>query len=110
MSAKHTPGPWVVIEREDEANCYSLVQPSEHWLAAIRFNGELMPAVQAATACLIGAGPDMLAALKAVEWSAERRVEKHPVSCCPVCRGEFSIGHEDDCAIDAAIAKAEGRE
>lgn len=57
---------------------------------------------------LAAAAPDLLAALKAVEFSLTDK--------CPMCvgwdcgpSGETPLAHTKDCALAAAIAKAEGR-
>ena len=53
---------------------------------------------------------EMYAALKAVEWGGSG---DHPLTageaCCPSC-GSFSDDHEEGCLLDAALAKAQGRE
>jgi hypothetical protein len=59
---------------------------------------------------LIAAAPELLDALKAVEWNG------HGMARCPMCfgwdsknGGEGDKRHSKDCKLAAAIAKAEGR-
>ena len=63
-----------------------------------------------AAAIVARAAPDMLAVLKAVEFVGERDLEDGYVpAACPFCQGEMNAGHQDGCALAAAIAKAGGR-
>ena len=55
------------------------------------------------------AAPELLAALRAVEW-----VEEAPSGemgfYCPSCRAEKREGHYDDCQLAQALARASGEE
>jgi hypothetical protein len=63
-----------------------------------------------AAAMAARAAPDMLAVLKAVEFVGERDLEDGYVpAACPFCQGAMDAGHQDGCALAAAIAKAGGR-
>jgi hypothetical protein len=67
-------------------------------------------AVQWANAFLIAGAPDLLAALRAVEWggSADCEVGGYEPAC-PSCDAAKSSGeHHADCKLRAAIAKATG--
>lgn len=58
---------------------------------------------------LFAAAPDLLATLKSVEWSGQDDDgEGTLVPCCPSCGACEDDGHEDLCAVKAAIAKAKG--
>lgn len=50
---------------------------------------------------LAAAAPDLFRALLAVEWSANPGGRE-----CPTCSGMTGLGHEPDCALDAALKKA----
>ena len=64
-----------------------------------------------ANAKLFAAAPDMLAALKSIEWGGDDPDEYGDmVACCPYCGAFKQYGqHYADCAVDAAIRKAGGR-
>lgn len=51
-------------------------------------------------------GPELLAALKAVEWAGDVCIDS---GLCPSCANSPDEGHEYNCALAVAIAKAEGR-
>lgn len=53
------------------------------------------------TARLFAAAPELLAALKDVEWA--------DFGSCPQCGMGQAKGHQSDCFVGNAIAKAEGR-
>lgn len=99
----HTPGPW-----EFDTD---VVQPVEGEFAGCHICRLTLPhdgltAVRDANARLIAAAPEMLAALKIAEWGAES--PRYGPSC-PCCESFRSEGHESDCVLAAAIAKAEGK-
>lgn len=116
--ATHTPGPWEAIPggivREAGksrliADCYA--RGFGDW------RGE---AQRDADAHLIAAAPNLLAALRAVEWAG---LEDDPdggyYGACPSCGGgdpdnpatpEDHVGHTEDCELAAAIARATGDE
>jgi hypothetical protein len=90
----HTPGPWIVCTDKTNTGC---IVGSLGDLVALAFpnpdRGE-----QSGNACLISAGPDMLAALKLIDTAAANQ-EYGPVV----------LSRDDMVFIRAAIAKAEGR-
>jgi len=59
-----------------------------------------------ANANLISAAPDLVEALKAVEWHDIGTVTAYRV--CTNCAAWESIGHTDDCVVALALAKAKG--
>lgn len=63
MTARHAPGPWAT-KPQGEANHHAILLENGKWLAALQFNGELTEAQQEASARLIVAAPELLAALK----------------------------------------------
>jgi len=52
-----------------------------------------------------GAAWELLEVLKSIEWTKA----SYPFRFCPVCRNAEENGHDKDCKLAAAIAKAEGR-
>jgi hypothetical protein len=59
---------------------------------------------------LHNAAPDLLTALKSVEWTGQSEDgDGNLVPVCPYCDAVEDDGHEDGCLISTAIAKAEGR-
>jgi hypothetical protein len=59
-----------------------------------------------ANAALLKAAPDLLAILKKVDW---RGGDCYDSGFCPSCGNLPVEAHAADCALSAAIAKAEGR-
>lgn len=59
-----------------------------------------------ANATLFAAAADMLAALKAIEWSGRNVAD---MDTCPDCMTPRYRKHTRDCALASAIAKAEKR-
>jgi hypothetical protein len=62
---------------------------------------------------LLAAAPDLLAALKRVEWSyfSAATLDFLCPTCCgprPRCSTDSDRGHRSNCTLAAAIAKAEG--
>jgi hypothetical protein len=116
--SQHTPGPWRKCGGYTAK--YTAIYSDEFGYIVRGFadymddkeNGEPTKApgfeTQQANARLIAAAPDLLAALKAVEW-----VESDGLSSCPCCRYVKPIGaageHPETCTLSAAIRKAEGR-
>jgi hypothetical protein len=90
MTDKHTPGPWLDYEGEVYAGKYLVADVWEHP------SGD---DVARANARLIAAAPDMLDALRAIRFEIEC-LSNHWV-------GPFKMAVD---RVDAAIAKAEGRE
>lgn len=60
-NATHTPGPWKTHAQGD-ANEYFTLKNDGHWLAAIKFNGEMYVVEQEANVRLIDAAPELLEA------------------------------------------------
>jgi hypothetical protein len=91
-----TPGPWVASPPSGVVGC--AVMAGSRLVAAV-MSGE-------ANAALIAAAPDLLEALKAVEWSGSDGSTR---LFCPDCE-QHADGerHADDCVVGRAIAKAEG--
>jgi hypothetical protein len=97
----HTPGPWKCLaadwaDADDDAG------------DVVRYYVRHAPAeITPANGHLISAAPDLLAALKAVEFVTQFNDDDQSWRECPMCRQEDT--HNDDCDLRAAIAKAEGR-
>ena len=88
--SKHTSGPWkVVTDRTEEGvMCSVYAGPIE---VALCGTGDVSDDTERANAHLIAAAPEMLEALK----EAKRLLDQTDIGSCD--------------AVDAAIAKAEGR-
>lgn len=77
------------------------------WKYLLRDGRRLAAVFHDGDAALFAAAPDMLAALRKLEWSAE---SPRYGRMCPACESLQSEGeHEPDCYLVAAIAKAEAR-
>ena len=104
----HTPGPWSYDR--DTNRIYSV--PTNLCVAAphIATNPSCMEQWPK-DAPVLAAAPEMLEALKAVEWGGEwddGEGTRHPA--CPFCDAlESSAEHTEDCLVAIAIAKAGGR-
>ena len=105
-AAKHTPGPWTIEHPSDVTTQIYAYKGNVLIAQVMRGSGAVRPTDAAErNAALIAAAPEMLDALKSVEWgygnfgSAE----------CPECRAQKADGHDDDCVLGAAIATAEGQ-
>ena len=94
--SNHTPGPWRYV-CDDNAWC---VLGEDGTIAEIWHGSDLSTE---ADARLIAAAPQLLAALKAVEW-----IDDTVCVWCEICEGNPEIGHEPDCQLAAAIRAAEG--
>ncbi len=93
MKAKHTPAPWQV-ER-------NYVLDKDRWTVAHCYRADCASSdgEVEANASLIAAAPDLLALITADKWLD-----------CPWCFVRKDDGHADDCAKQAAIAKARGEQ
>ena len=106
----HTPGPWYAIRntsywevRDKNRQVADTCATSCRKEPGDEERGE-------ANARLIAAAPEMLSALKAVEWAGQTDVaEGGYKDACPMCGEGRRTGHIGDCPLHAAIAKAEGR-
>lgn len=121
MSA-HTPGPWnLELDAMDEGDI-GVFGTGMVPIAIVDVrdfpDDDMSPPRETALANghLMAAAPDLLAVLRAIEWSGNDAVEGWP--CCPSCGapslnvdvGEDPGGdHAERCDLAAAIAKAEGR-
>lgn len=100
MKNQHTPGPWKVGSGTDGTMTIEATDGREACILA-----ELTECVSddedRANFALMAAAPELLQALKWVEWS----------NCgfCPQCTHGPVIGHAPKCVVGMAIAKAEGR-
>lgn len=108
----HTPGPWKIIDlpNADSIGVVPVKRPAGvksrnvDDIASVSKSSEHYDA--RSNARLIAAAPDLLAALKLAEWGAE---SPRYVPSCPCCESFRSEGHEADCVLAGAIAKAEGK-
>ncbi len=104
MESKHTPGPWVVIEGQKSTRVAS--EPLSDFrgvVARLYRYAHRGKAVALANARLIAAAPDLLVALRTLRPYVE--------SCAEPDLGNDSCPAVKDLRqIDAAIAKAEGKE
>lgn len=65
--------------------------------------------VQEANAALLASAPDLLMALRAVQWGGSDRDEHGvEVATCPWCGCEKAMGHASDCGLAMVIARATG--
>jgi hypothetical protein len=105
----HTPGPW----EYDATNIGHVYGPQVgigcevkgRWVtvANVPITGD---DEGRGNARLIAVAPDLLAVLKKVEW---RGGDCYNSGFCPSCGNLPVEAHAADCALSAAIAKAEGR-
>ncbi len=109
---EHTPGPWIVSRIWQKLGvagaAHDVGLPHGHegiakvW--AVRESGDGL-----ANAHLVAAAPEMLAALKSLEWAGYHE-DHYPL--CPSC-GNRKLArnpkHKEDCILANAIAKAEGK-
>jgi hypothetical protein len=106
--SKHTPGPWRVDETDRVVadNAKNFLRTREHPEFIVANNVYISgPRIERqANARLIAAAPEMLEALKKVEWFG-KRIDEQPF--CPDCGNYKSYGHMTGCELDAAIRKAE---
>jgi|SRR5689334_19242645 len=100
--AKHTPGPWRVVERERDDNAAYSIESESGIIVANVISG-LGLETEAANARLIAAAPDLLAALHALL----DRIDHHFGDTHRYGQGNEWREQED---ARAAIAKAGGRE
>lgn len=103
--SRPAPGPWTT-KIQGEPNQYFTMRGDGRWLAAIQFNGEMTVAEQDATARLIDAAPDLLAALQ--NFSAYVHAEQSSTDGA-VTYSTTTINHFAFMAR-AAIAKATGEQ
>lgn len=122
----HSPGPWKIARRSRRG--YYLFIDAGTWTDAVRVvvrmeGNDTDRPEGLANACLAVAAPDLLAALKSVEWAGESHDRDGCWPCCPSCgapspevemddqpAGAPRAGsHCDGCVLAASIVKAEGR-
>jgi len=115
--SKPTPGPWKISHggfgtddgfsiASNSIEAKNVKQVAECWPCAI-VNDDHRREL-AANARLIAAAPQLLAALKAVEW--EGWAPREDDYCCPSCRNPKYTKHHPNCQLHAAIRAAEGTE
>ena len=93
----YTPGPLTISEAEDGSGDWCIVDVNHCIGEAYHCVAYLAYRDAEANARLWAAAPDLLAALKAVEWVDGR---------CPWCHTDWD--HTPDCPRQAALATAEG--
>lgn len=101
-TAAHTPGPWVIrgSNRWGDLTVEPAAEPPKEITVANVPRQE--------DAALVAAAPEMLAALKAIEWAA---AHEDGYNVCPFCSARYrkrGAAHRDTCIVGNAIAKAEG--
>ena len=95
--SKPTPGPWKVTP---DSFVMTDDRPSIGIAKVITHTKEFP-----ANARLIAAAPDLLEALKSIEW-----ITANCPAFCPDCGHDRAAGHHSKyCQLAAAIAKAEGK-
>lgn len=108
MSA-HTPGPWKVEDDGREVVVYAVEGSCR--VASIELDNLDDRSHALRDARLIAAAPDLLAALKLVEFG--NAVTHHKCVACAGWNmgpnGETPRQHTHDCPVRIAIAKAEGK-
>lgn len=77
MTTKHTPGPWVISERVKTARLDNalMVRPADHH--NYEYGATAIIATSEASARLISAAPDLLAALKSLMARAAQDAEDY---------------------------------
>jgi len=114
----HAPGPYTVHRvpnpRDSRIIGFELRAETKHGTAIV---AEMHAQPRLAIVCertanLLGAAPQLLAALRNVEWGGQ---DDDPqggyVFCCPECEAPRSGGkHHKGCTLAAALAKAEPRQ
>jgi hypothetical protein len=100
----HTPGPWETHWTHDKTGY------PKFYIHGFAADAKRDSPVMDANANLIAAAPELLTALKSVEWHG------HGMNRCPCCfgweasgNGETDRHHNAGCVLANAIAKAEGR-
>lgn len=107
---KHTPGPWDLCEAHPCSHGARVLAGCRIIATVVGGIGRRATKSGRANARLIAAAPDLLEALRAVEWSGESHDEDgDPVDACPWCGSVVGDAHDAKCKVAAAIAKAEGR-
>lgn len=96
--SQHTAGPWRLIEMDGKAVGVQMGRAGGFIIDA--------GANPEANARLIAAAPELLDALKAVEWAWNAGPPKHQYCAC--CGRWKDDGHNAVCRVRAAIQKAEG--
>jgi hypothetical protein len=107
----HTPGPWKAcgcgkcgqVSCSDHPVCK--VERGDWGDSAEMVYGHIPIEEGDANARLIAAAPDLLEALKCVEWVMSGSGPRF----CSDCGHDRSRGHAKGCSVAAAIAKAEGK-
>ena len=108
--AKHARGEW---KAGTTANTWCKVYADGRKVASIhpihaegaRQKGDFD--MEGAITNLIASAPDLLQALKLLEWS-NFDMDRHDMYC-PACGSTHDQGHQADCVVMLAINKAEGR-
>ena len=118
--SKHTPGPWEVVRHRAPEQEYSglkvhrvgPIEKGARYAVAQVGLGRNRDPEDLANARLIAAAPEMLAALRAIEWAGAGSTVRSRFKGngrCPDCGARHEHGvHYEDCRVVAAIAKAEG--
>lgn len=112
----YTPGPWEPVLDDNGMEATDIQSAGS--LVACVYGVEDFPCIDdegresfalevVANARLISAAPDLLEALKAIEWVATEDSSREDF--CPSCDRLRQYGHTETCGTAAAIAKAEKR-
>lgn len=87
----------------------AVVRVGEALFGPIYGSAHVPSAVMNANAALMTAAPDLLAALRQVEWAGtERDEDGSEFEVCPWCGNQQDFWHLEGCALADAIAKAIG--
>lgn len=105
MSAPWTPGPWNQIVK-----LTGFTAVGGKTLIARVFSTAFRDAEnEKANAQLVSAAPDLYAALESIQWGNDEIGNDDEVyHLCPECDRSEVRGHQADCSVGNALAKARG--
>ncbi len=110
--SEHTPGPWEQSHRKTPADMWNTqvytpdgeIICTLHWYPKPKDADGRIGTYRDANARLIAAAPELLEALRSIQWGGN--VDGFPA--CPSCGRDNEEGHSPVCRISLALAKAKG--